>query len=404
MPDPLLMGIVEAVADAKGIDSGELEYPLGEYIDPDAIEQLTAHDDASWTLSFELPEHSVTVTSDSVVLVDDAQQKIGDSFYSETDAAQLIDNAIDDGSETVEWLLETEDGDERRVKVTLRPVVLNGQRRVLASVVDISDSKDRERKQQWRTAIFEGSRDAIFISDTDAKFIDVNEAATELTGYSRDDLLSMRIPDLHDEPDLDAYQEYHDRILSGEPATTEAKIQRGDGSKVPVEFSNRRIEVNGDVYMHTVARDITDRKERERELRRAREQLTEGVPHGFFVVAADYSETYYVNSRIEELYGVSVEEAHTDPVTWMRHVHPDDIERLQEDIEAYQTGAFDGSIKREYRVQHPERGTRWLQAEVHPIENNGEVNRLAGIVTDITKRKKMNRTSPTVSVNYGNIS
>ena len=68
--------IVSAIADAKGIDPDELDYPLYKYIDPDAIDLMASHETASWTLAFELPEHTVTVTSDGLVLVDGAQQAI----------------------------------------------------------------------------------------------------------------------------------------------------------------------------------------------------------------------------------------------------------------------------------------------------------------------------------------
>lgn len=70
MHPPLATRVVRAVAEAKGIEPTELEYPLGEYIDLDAVDQLVTHENASWTLSFELPEHNVTVTIDGMVLVD----------------------------------------------------------------------------------------------------------------------------------------------------------------------------------------------------------------------------------------------------------------------------------------------------------------------------------------------
>lgn len=67
--------IVEAVADAKGIEAHELERPLQEHIETDAIRLLAAGETATWTLSFELPEHTVTVTSDGAILVDGAQKR-----------------------------------------------------------------------------------------------------------------------------------------------------------------------------------------------------------------------------------------------------------------------------------------------------------------------------------------
>ena len=59
-----------------GIDSNEIDTPLQEYIDTEAIQLLASHDTASWTLSFELPDHNVTVTSDGLVFVDGAHDEI----------------------------------------------------------------------------------------------------------------------------------------------------------------------------------------------------------------------------------------------------------------------------------------------------------------------------------------
>ncbi|WP_254837730.1 HalOD1 output domain-containing protein [Natronomonas marina] len=74
MNAPPVLPVVEAVADAKGVDPNEMEMSLQDHVDTDAIRLLAAHDDATWTLSFELPDHEVTVTSDCVVLVDGARQ------------------------------------------------------------------------------------------------------------------------------------------------------------------------------------------------------------------------------------------------------------------------------------------------------------------------------------------
>ena len=54
----------------------------------------------------------------------------------------------------------------------------------------------------WSEILFEGSRDAIFLSDAQSRFLAVNRAACELTGYSGDELLAMSIPDLHEDVDL----------------------------------------------------------------------------------------------------------------------------------------------------------------------------------------------------------
>lgn len=121
---------------------------------------------------------------------------------------------------------------------------------------------------EWQNAIFEGSRDAIFISDRNSRFVAVNNAACNLTGYSREQLMKMIIPDIHDEHDLDSYNQYHNRILSGEELLSEAKILRSDGAKVDTEFNNKCILIAGKEYMHTTGRVITDRKHAEEEIKK----------------------------------------------------------------------------------------------------------------------------------------
>ena len=76
MADKLATEIIKAVADAEGVGSEDLDYAVGEYIDLDAVEQLAANSTASWTLSWELPNHNVTVTSDGLILVDGVREQV----------------------------------------------------------------------------------------------------------------------------------------------------------------------------------------------------------------------------------------------------------------------------------------------------------------------------------------
>ncbi len=70
MTDSVSLSIVEALADAEGVEAGDLGYTLEAHIDTDALAQLASHGSASWTLSFEVPDHEVTVESDGRILVD----------------------------------------------------------------------------------------------------------------------------------------------------------------------------------------------------------------------------------------------------------------------------------------------------------------------------------------------
>ncbi len=111
--------------------------------------------------------------------------------------------------------------------------------------------------------LFNGARDAIFITDANADFVDVNDGATSLTGYSKQELNGMSFKHLHDSQDLMTLQKTFEKIVKGDAVTFETKIRRKDGSHVDIECSNRRILVQDIPYVHMVARDVTERKQAE---------------------------------------------------------------------------------------------------------------------------------------------
>ncbi|MCA1795411.1 MAG: PAS domain-containing protein, partial [Desulfobacteraceae bacterium] len=112
-------------------------------------------------------------------------------------------------------------------------------------------------------AIFEGSRDAIFITDENKHFEYVNQAACVLTGYTKQELLSMIIPDLHSPSDMKDFEIFFDSILCGRESISEADITRKDGTKIPTEFSSTAVTISGKKFMHTTARDVSTRKQAE---------------------------------------------------------------------------------------------------------------------------------------------
>jgi len=69
--DGMLTDVAAAIADAEGVEPSELDYRLYDYVEPEAIELLASRPDDSWTLTFSVSEHEVTVTDEGRVVVDD---------------------------------------------------------------------------------------------------------------------------------------------------------------------------------------------------------------------------------------------------------------------------------------------------------------------------------------------
>lgn len=67
--------IAWAIAEAEEKQPDELAFTLQDYVDTDAVRLLANHDNSSWTLDFEVPNHTVRVTGQGAVFVDDVQQR-----------------------------------------------------------------------------------------------------------------------------------------------------------------------------------------------------------------------------------------------------------------------------------------------------------------------------------------
>jgi PAS domain S-box-containing protein len=110
--------------------------------------------------------------------------------------------------------------------------------------------------------------EALMLADHDARFVYVNDRACTLSGFGRDELLTMRISDLNPDFPLDVWKRWSATTRGAVPPF-ESRHWCKDGSLIPVEISAARIERPGDRYFFGVIRDIRDRKE------------TEAAQHGF---------------------------------------------------------------------------------------------------------------------------
>ncbi len=259
---------------------------------------------------------------------------------------------------------------------------------------DITKRKQTEealRESQYRySLIFNGSRDAVFIAGSDAKFIDVNDAASVLTGYSKAELKRMSIPDLHEKVDLHAYETYFESIMAGEPVLSEAKILRKDGMKVDTEFSNTRIEIRGIPFMHSVARDITDRKQAEKALTESEERyraLAENSQVGFWHITVE-GHTIYLNPSMCSMLEIESSEDLSEQ-TYHPFFSTESLEIMEHERATRQKGK--GSSY-EVEIIGKNGGRSVVMISGAPIlSTEGTLQSYIGTFTDITFRKKVEK-------------
>lgn len=67
----VLTAVVESLAEASDCEPQEIDYSLQEHIDTGAMLALVTSEHTNWELSFEVPDHSVTIRGNGRIFVDD---------------------------------------------------------------------------------------------------------------------------------------------------------------------------------------------------------------------------------------------------------------------------------------------------------------------------------------------
>ena len=131
----------------------------------------------------------------------------------------------------------------------------------------------RESEQRFRT-LFEKANDAIFLENERDEIVEVNERACALLGYSRQELLTMKVSDLQ-APEM---RDQAAGVIRGElerhgDATFETIDLHRSGRRILVEVTNTPIFDQGQKLVLSVVRDVTERKRAAEALQQMHEQL-----------------------------------------------------------------------------------------------------------------------------------
>jgi formate hydrogenlyase transcriptional activator len=126
---------------------------------------------------------------------------------------------------------------------------------------DITERRHAENSLGLLRLLIDQSNDAIEVVDPPTlRFLDVNRKACLDLGYSREELLSMSVPDIDCTVDKAVETETSQTLSQAGAVIIEGTHRRKDGSTFPVEVSIKRVQHAGHDYCITVVRDITERK------------------------------------------------------------------------------------------------------------------------------------------------
>ncbi len=201
------------------------------------------------------------------------------------------------------YRLLSRDGTPKHLEVSSSPIVrgdrIIGLNCIARDVTERKSAEDalKESERRYRE-FFTASRDCVFITTRDGKWIDFNDAAMELFGYDRrEDLNRTPIPELYVDPDERAA--LTTRIeTEGFVREYPVRLKRRDGSVIDaLVTAGLRYDANGQrIEYYGTIRDVTESKRTEESLRRSEEDYrslfenaSEGIyrttPEGRFLMA-----------------------------------------------------------------------------------------------------------------------
>ncbi|WP_338045753.1 PAS domain S-box protein [Natronorubrum tibetense] len=147
---------------------------------------------------------------------------------------------------------------------------------VLETIVARGQLEQQERTLRRYERLVETAGDGMYVLDEHGHFMTVNDALTEMTGYSREGLLGEHTSLVFDQDDIKAGEAKIRSLLSSGTGTDtlELSLETKTGDRIPCEAQVAVLVHDGE-YLGSVAviRDVTERKRSERKLREQNERL-----------------------------------------------------------------------------------------------------------------------------------
>ncbi len=110
-------------------------------------------------------------------------------------------------------------------------------------------------------------------------------------------------------------------------------------------------------------------------------QLASNIPECYWLLDAETQRVTYVSKGYEQIWGRYVEALYADRNDWLKHVHPEDLPRLRDEMNAHRMGGLD--VK--FRILRPDDSLRWLHARNFPVhDEEGRVVSIGGVASDVT--------------------
>ncbi|MFT4891311.1 MAG: PAS domain S-box-containing protein [Halobacteriales archaeon] len=348
-------------------------------IDDETAAIVDANDAACESLGYDREElHSLTVPD------------ISARFEDVPDYLSFIETTDGNRESPIEDEHVRSDGTRFPVEVSAASVTIDGADYRLAMARDVTERREMERtlresEERYRT-LFESIRDAILVVDTDERIVDCNPAFEDLFGYDLDEIEGKHTSYVYEnEAEYERLGEALDGRMADPNHYVTVNYETESGAVFPGETNVFYLrdddgEVRGFIGL---IRDVSDRLERERQLRRYEQAVEQSID---LLVAIDEENTViFANRRYREFYGLSRDDV--GAVSIEECLGEETFSRIEPYIERAKEGE---PVEFEMERRGPDGEPRTMDVRYYPIANEqGDFAWGVGTLRDVTERVEM---------------
>jgi two-component system cell cycle sensor histidine kinase/response regulator CckA len=266
--------------------------------------------------------------------------------------------------------------------------------KVIEIVRDITERKQAEEEYKQ---LINSMSETVWVINFEGKFAEVNDAAVKKLGYSREELLTMGPKDI--DPNLSTVE--IDQMIEGMKSDKlqnfETEHRTKDGIIIPVEINSTPVTYHGQGAILSIARDISERKQAEENIRRITEGTRAILWHAEVTKMKNESngclgyswDTHYLNlENISNLLPLKGEPDTDLGQRFHNSILEEDRLRMAEvSAKAFKDNAE--SYDQEYRLQDVSGSLHWMREHVDIDQIDASHYKVTGIIMDICELKRV---------------
>ena len=269
--------------------------------------------------------------------------------------------------------------------------------RLIGTHTDIDERKkyqeEIEKANIKFNSIYNYSLDSIVLLDTESgNFSDVNQRATQLYGYTKDEFLDLKIINIEASHDEEKIKETQENIIKRGWDQFESKHRLKDGTIIDVHVNAVTINILNKNYLYVTFRDITKQKELEQKIISERDFISTIIDNANSVIAVIDNEgrMIRVNKYAQEFTGYTQEQIASEPYFWSRFLPESQKEKVLDLVEEAKKGHIIKSFKNIWvSKDKEERVFEWSNTLV--LKEDGSMNYFATIGIDVTQKENIQK-------------